>query len=144
MSKSEYIYTPTQEVVELENWKWIAYYNDGSVLQQFDPSDYTFHRFDEIDQNKLAVFEMVFTGDNELVVSSHAIHFLPKKMKLIHFYRHIVLNMRTPSETKIKVYCFGFERNIRGRVCKHLTYIFPDGKIITSIDSDFQVSTLFS
>jgi len=89
------------EDVELERWQWIAVYDDGLVLKQFDDRG-RFHQFKEIDQDRLSVFMMT----NGLRVFS-----IPwnKRYKLIHFYRVTVLRAGTPDEERLKLYCFGYQ-----------------------------------
>ncbi len=62
--------------------------------------------------------------------------FNPKAMKLIHFYRNIVLNVGTSEERKIKIYCFGFEKKFFGRTQKSLMAIMPTGELIATDDLD--------
>jgi hypothetical protein len=109
----------TPELIESEQWKWIAVYNDGTSLSQFDDTDKSFHQFKEIDQTKLASFMMVC--DNRPAVT---LLFLPG-MKLIHFYRNIHLDMGG-ADVYVKLYCFGYERN----GMKVITVIMPNNSVV--------------
>jgi len=105
----------TWEHVLEETWQWEAHYDDGTVLKQFDDTQkapeqygseaYVFHQVKEIDQTKLHVFKMV----NPQAQKEYTLIFNPQYMKLVHFYRHPTLNMLTPAEIKIKLYCFGYK-----------------------------------
>jgi len=48
-----------------ERYYWIARYNDGTSLNQIDPSG-TKHAYADIDRNKLSAFEM-WKGDQRLL-----------------------------------------------------------------------------
>lgn len=76
------------EPVEGEPWFWVAHYDDGSFLAQFDGATGRFHRFREIEASRLARFEL-------RAAFSPALRFeLPVRpgMRPIHFYRNVVLN----------------------------------------------------
>lgn len=119
------------ESVYKERWCWEAYYIDGSLLKQFDDSGF-FHQFREIDQSKLLSFKMV----NHESLPAFTLIFNPKTMKLIHFYRNIVLNVGTSEEKKIKIYCFGFEKKFFGRTQKSLMAIMPNDELIATDNLD--------
>ena len=86
--------------VEPVQWRWIAQYTDGSLLYQYDDNTNRFHQFKEIDQSKLGCFQMT---DGERVFT---LLFSPG-MKLIHFYRNIVLDFGG-DEQRLKLYVFGY------------------------------------
>jgi hypothetical protein len=113
--------------VTAEKWQWVAIYNDGTSLKQFDDAGF-FHQFKEIDQSKLFVFRMV-SGS-----FMYSLIFDPVIMKLIHFYQNTTLNMGTDIESKIKVYCFGYEMNIGGKTYKHISAIMPDNNLVMTGD----------
>jgi len=119
------------ENVIKERWCWEAHYIDGSLLKQFDDNG-IFHQFREIDQSKLLSFKMV-NHERENVFT---LVFNPKAMKLIHFYRNIVLNVGTNDEKKIKLYCFGFEKKFFGRTQKFLMAIMPSDELIVTDNLD--------
>lgn len=87
---TKYIHMPTGDEVQLEKWRWEAYYLDGTCIKQFDILSEElgeYHQFHEIDQNNLHVFKMV-DGNG----SSYALLFNPYKArvgaaKLVHKYR---------------------------------------------------------
>lgn len=119
------------ENVIKERWCWEAHYIDGTFLKQFDDNG-IFHQFREIDQSKLLSFKMV----NHESGNVFTLIFNPKIMKLIHFYRNIVLNVGTSEEKKIKLYCFGFEKKFFGRTQKSLMAIMPSGELIATDNLD--------
>lgn len=111
-----YKYPPTDEVVAREQWRWVAHYNDGTFLEQFGVSakGAIFHRFAEIDVDKLQRLELVHDTCRPVVV------FVPEGGKPIHFYRHRILNEeiidnvtkeKQNRQSKLKYYCVGFEVN---------------------------------
>lgn len=104
--------------VARETWGWIAVYNDGTELHQFDEKTKRFHQFKEIDQSRLNRFVMRAWHTNQLF----SVLFTPG-MKLIHFYRIAVLEVGTPNERRVKFYFFGFEKKVAGRVSKSLMFI---------------------
>lgn len=119
--------TKEWENVKPETWTWEAYYEDGTVLKQFDDEG-IFHQFQEIDQKKLAVFKMV----SPINPNSYTILFDEPGMKLIHFYRNTVLQFATPNQTKVKLYCFGYEK--KGQ--KVVMAITPNNELIVTHDID--------
>lgn len=105
-----------------ETWRWIAVYDDGSQLNQFEEgTPYgVFHQFKEIDQNRLVQFRMT---DGSRV---HLFNFDRATMKLIHFYRRIVLNAGTEIERRITLYCYGYQ----DQSDKHTWAIMPSGEVV--------------
>lgn len=123
--------TKQWEDVALEKWQWEAHYVDGTLLKQFDDNG-IFHQFREIDQLQLLSFKMV----NHESGNVSTLVFNPKTMKLVHFYRNIVLNVGTSDEKRIKIYCFGFEKKFFGRTQKSLMAIMPTGEIVATDNLD--------
>lgn len=115
-----------QEDVELQPWRWVATYNDGTELHQFDDKTKEFHQFQEIDQSKLVIFRMVSDDPNKY----YSMLFNPENMKLIHFYKQYGLNFGTPDFRKVMLYVFGYE-NENG---KHLMVITPHGELVITND----------
>ena len=114
-----------------EVWQWEAIYEDGSILKQFG-DDGIFHQFAEIDQNKLAMFKMVsseYPQTYELLMSDPS-------MKLIHFYRNMVLNAGTNEEDHIRLYCFGYEKKLGTITQKVIMAITPTNKLIITENPD--------
>lgn len=121
--------TNQTEVVQIERWRWVATYNDGSQLCQFDDYFGKFHQIKEIDQSKLVQFEMV----NDAGVR-HAVK-IKGNRRFIHFYRQVVLGYNTPAPVKVKLYCFGYQYNDwLGRSKKVINVILPDDRIVTVDD----------
>lgn len=114
------------ELVNREIWRWVAEYHDGTVLKQFDDETGLFHQFAEIDQENLKVFRMVH---DEL--PAHVLIFEPG-MKLIHFYRNVVLDVFGPSRRRLRWYISGYEKDGR----KVLTVITPF-EVVTTSDPNY-------
>lgn len=122
--------TKKWEEVQEETWQWQAEYDDGTVMKQFS-DDGLFHQFGEINQAKLAVFRMV----SSQFPHSYTLIFDSQSMKLIHFYRNTVLNLGTEAETRIKLYCFGYEKKSKkGPNQKVIMAITPTNELIVLED----------
>jgi len=117
-----------EELVEKEEWYWIVYYDDGTILKQFDDNGF-FHQFKEIDSQQSGVFKMVSDNHSEKYVIP-----FNKTIKLIHYYKVAKLHFGTPYYKEIKSYCFGFEKNVDGRNQKHILMIVPNNEIIICED----------
>lgn len=109
------------EEIQPEAWRWEVAYHGGDVLRQFDDNG-IFHRFGEIDQGRLFAIRMVH--------DSHSPHtvMVPEGAKLIHFYRNIIANASTPDEFRVRLYCFGYEKNGVTVIC----VIMPNGEIVVT------------
>jgi hypothetical protein len=104
MQNTTYIKPSTGDSVPLERWFFVAVYNDGSDLRQFDDRDGTYHSFPEIDQDRLKVFKMVESATlREVTVM------FPQGAKLLHIYRNIVLDHGTDNEQHYRWYAFGYD-----------------------------------
>ncbi len=112
-----------------EIWQWEAVYEDGSTLKQFG-DDGIFHQFSEIDQSRLAMFKMT----SPKYPHSYTLLFSDPNMKLIHFYRNIVLNSGTGDEKHIRLYCFGYEKKVNMRVQKVIMAITPTNDLLITED----------
>lgn len=132
------------EEVELERWRWEAYYLDGSVLKQFnklDEENGEFHQFKEIDQTKLNYFRMVSDDPGRVftVLFNAELH-KEGKMDLIHFYQKGMKVVETVNEKgeiivteyplSDKNYCFGYSLNGK----KTVNIITPSGDVILTDD----------
>lgn len=114
--------TGKKEIVQPERWRWVANYKDGTKLYQFDEETGIFHQFREIDQRKLASFQMVSDKNSEginLLIPQN-------KADLIHFYRNVRL---AGQKEWIKLYFFGWKIKNRGRSLQKLICIYPNDKI---------------
>src|SRR3989344_4017226 len=87
-------------LVSEEVWQWEAYFENGTVLKQFDDNG-LFHQFAEIDQGQLAVFKMV----SRHYPQTYTLLFSDPDMKLIHFYRNTILDAGTSAEHRTRLYC---------------------------------------
>lgn len=119
-----------KEESELERWGWLVGYNDGTNLKQFETveneQDGIYHQFNEIDQSKLDVFIMEKIGD----ASKRLILPIKPGMKLIHFYRNIVLNLGTDEEERFRLYCFGYIEKGITEDKKVILEIWPNDEIV--------------
>lgn len=102
-------------------FKWIAFYSDGSTLEQ-GPNQY-----ENIDRNKLAAFGI--EKDGQL----HYRLFLEEGQKLI--YRHkgrINVNMFNPEDQKIipGYFMIGYQENVNGKNRQCITYIDEETGLI--------------
>lgn len=118
------------EEVEKEAWQWEAQYTDGSILKQFADNG-IFHQFQDIDQKKLSVFKMVADGKQPYILL-----FEPERMKLIHFYKRLRLNIGTDQEQFVTIYCFGYETKIHDLTRKMNMMIMPGGELIVTEDTN--------
>ena len=118
------------EDVKEEVWQWVAHFSDGTKLKQF-AEDGLFHQFKEIDQTKLAIFKMVSEGKQD-----YTLLFDPLRMKLIHYYKKVRLNMGAEDEKFITAYCFGFETKTAGRTSKVNIMLMPSGETIVTENTD--------
>lgn len=114
-----------------EIWQWEATYEDGSSLKQFG-DDGVFHQFAEIDQGQLAMFKMISPEFPQI----YTLLFSDPSMKLIHFYRNLVLNAGASDEKHIRLYCFGYEKKVGTKVQKVIMAITPTNDLIVTEDPD--------
>lgn len=105
-----------------EVWCWEAHYLDGTVLKQYDDQG-QFHQFKEIDQDRLIAFKMV----SDHFDNSYTLKF-SKGMKLIHYYDNYILQAGSPYQSRIRVYCFGYEDGKE----KLVNMIFPNNELVTT------------
>lgn len=114
----ETFYFKDGTAVDKEKWCWEAIYVDNTILRQFEPADGSFHQIAEINQHKLAIFQMVNTDDNRKISIA-----VPPGTDLIHYYTRLCLNVKTNQEEKITLYIFGYKRSD----IRTLITITPDG-----------------
>jgi len=118
------------EAVAGEPWFWVARYGDGGALAQFDAEDGTFHRFAEIDLDRLAAFEVRRAVAGGQVFSVH----IAPGMRPVFFMRHQRLHVGTPAEERVKLFCFGFQETVGGRNVKAVLTVAPDGSVAMTND----------
>jgi hypothetical protein len=116
-------YSFGSELVPKERWSWIAEYEDGSTLQQFDDAAMMFHQVREIDQGKLAVFRMVCEGLPEVRI------FMEPGMRIVHHYVNTIMEHGTPREMRIRQYVAGFEKDTPNGTKAWLAIIGPDDSV---------------
>lgn len=119
------------EHINLERWVWVAIYNDGSYLMQFDNETNEFHQIKEIDFSKLDTFVMQHHTDQS---KRYEIHWKPH-FELIHFYRNY-RNDDMPQNEWVRTYNFGFKyKDKTGMVQKFILEIMPTD-IVAITDND--------
>ncbi len=111
---------------------WVAVYNDGTQLLQYDPAPTGFilHSFYEIDQKKLKQFVIVDALDNN---KRYGIDFDPETMELIWYWKNsMILGMNASQKEAIRIVdtCFGWKKNIEGKVVKSIATLHEDGQIV--------------
>lgn len=102
-------------------------------LKQFD-DDGNFHRFGEIEQERVDIFTMYKTDDEKMLkridmkVSEGA--------KIFHFYRNIGFDYQSRENyRKVQVYVFGWKKD---GACSY-NYILPDDRIVVA-DHDIDIT----
>lgn len=96
-------------------WKWIAYYSDGTTLEQVDGKSV----YPDIDRSKLAAFGI--ERDDIL----HYRLFLEEGQKLIYRHKGMVEIKPFTEEQKIipGYFMIGYQENIKGVNRQCITYI---------------------
>jgi len=115
----------------LERWGWGVVYKDKTELRQFG-DDGVFHQFAEIKQDELEMFVMMMTDGSE-----KRIDMAVTGKQIFHFYHNIVLNMLTPEQRKIRVYCFGWKDKETGATSYN--FILPDDRVVIA-DRDIDLT----
>jgi hypothetical protein len=118
------------ESVDGEPWFWVARYTDGSSLAQFEATDKTFHQFGEIDLARLSVFEVrrAVAGGQVFSVC------LAPGMRPVFFSRRAHLEVGTPRDRWVKLFCFGYQETVGGRNVKCVLTAYPDGSVAVAND----------
>lgn len=116
------------EVVEMEEWGWVAIYDDGSYLKQFDDATGIFHQFKEIAMQNLRTFVVQNLKNPEDMSKRVEIH-IEEGMTPIFFYRVTELDKFGPNASTSRVPHFGYKENINGVSVKTIMYVHPSGAI---------------
>ena len=117
-----------QEIAQPERWSWIAYYDTGEVIRQFDEHKMEYHYLDEIDQSKAKVFSMT-NGIKEIKLN------IPKGSQLVHFYDNIIQHPIGGKPTRHRLYCFGHESEDQ----RTIYTILPNDFIVETVPEKIQV-----
>jgi hypothetical protein len=122
--------------IPLEAWVWHVVFKDGTDLWQFDRVPGTdgkrwFHQFREIDQQNVAIFEMVNAENPELRFSID----VDEGMQIFHFYRRSRLEIGTPQETHVTFYVFGYKADGVGRY----HFILPNNRLVITSNKDIKL-----
>ena len=114
--------TNKKELVNIVRWKWVAYFQDGTKLEQYDNNG-IFHQFAEIKKYRSPVIYFQMISDKNLYGYKLAI---PKGADLIHFYRNKKLSIW---DTFKRYFIFGWKVIMGGKSIKKLIQINPDDSI---------------
>lgn len=131
-----YIHPSTNEAVAREPWRWVALYNDGTLLSQFEvgANGAIFHQSKEIDASKL--IELQFQHDTYATISIA----IPEGAKPVHLYRHKWITEEITDEHgehfnrewRIKIWVLGFD--LHGSYWR--VYVDEYGHIVFSSDRE--------
>jgi hypothetical protein len=136
-----YIYPANGEPVTREPWVWVAFFDDGTKLEQFELSSNgpIFHRSSEISEHSGRLTELHF----EHPTYSRINIVVPENADPVHFYRHRNVHEVFPDpdrpegsddmlsrEWKTKIWVLGF------RIGKQFWLAYADeyGTIVYSAD----------
>lgn len=120
-----------EEEVKEELWQWMAIYNDGRILKQFD-DDGIFHQIGDIDQENLTVFKMFSKSFTQV----YAVPFSPETMRLVHKYIQTKFMIGTDQEKSVVSYCFGYKTRNLPQNHQHLLIISPTNEAIICGDEN--------
>jgi hypothetical protein len=136
---THYFYQQGKEPIEIapERWRWEIYYEDDSVLKQFD-DDGAFHPFSDIDQTKpIHKVQMVNDDQSPIVI------YWKSGYKLIHFYTKNIMRVQagidieTQPLESFRIYVVGYQYGHE----KVMLAIMPDDGVIVIDDIErLQVS----
>lgn len=134
-----YIHPETNEPVAKEIWRWVASYNDGSQLEQFEIKDNkpVFHQSKEIDAARLVELQLVHDTYPAITFQ------VPQGATPVHFYRHKwVVEEWTDENTgehmnrewKTKIWCIGFRLTTKEGKQYWLAYVDEYNHMIITND----------
>ena len=111
----------------LEKYYWVAIYNDGTFLMQYEKRDnntYIQNSFYDIDQSKLDLFVIKSFKDDSKIFQ---LQFKPDIMKLIWYWdRNLLLNDNTMTTS----HCIGWQENHDNKQIKVILKIKEDGTVL--------------
>ncbi len=103
--------------------EWVAVYNDGSILRQFN-DDGTENRYGDIDRKRLSEFHLVARDEDRIVLA----YALEPGQRLIYRKRYSMSGIT--GEKNWVIYIVGWQQTINGKNIQNVSFIFPDGSII--------------
>lgn len=109
------------EPITEETWQWVALYNDGTVLKQFDYETGEYHYFADIDTDKIIKLGMI----NRSTMQNYETD-IPAGATPVHYYDNFIQQPLGGEQTQSRVYCFGYE--LDGET--NLQSILPDNSLI--------------
>jgi hypothetical protein len=122
--------TKEWEEVASELWGWIAEFDDGSQLKQYDQTGF-FHQLVEIDYKKLHVFKIVNQENGQVC----GFRFDPKRHRLIYKYSRVILKGAGLPEKRLKAFVLGYEDLPTKK--KTVLIAVPTGEIILTDTEDY-------
>lgn len=116
-------------------WTWRAHYRDGSTLDEFD-ADGRDHGFADVDQSRLAAFELLPAADG----LQRAVLLVTGDLRPIFFRRRTVtVSQSGESEEPVSIHVLGWQRTVAGQNVKSFTAYYPDGSVLVT-DDDREIS----
>lgn len=110
------------ELVVPERWQWVAEYDSGETIYQFNDKEETFTSITELDLDKVVRFGMV-SKDKKMIIEVN-----PKEMQIFHYYLNFGRLNNNHAEITDKIYVFGFKH--RGSSNAVYNFILPNDQII--------------
>lgn len=111
----------------LEKYYWVAIYNDGTFLMQYEKQDnntYVRNSFYDIKQDKLDLFIIKsFEDDKQLF----QLQFNPDIMKLIWYWDR---NLSLSDNTMTTTHCIGWQEKHSNKQIKVILKIKEDGTVL--------------
>lgn len=112
------------EMIDPERWGWGVLYRDDTELHQFD-SEGRFHRFSEIDQERVKLFCLYRLDD----MSKRIDMVIEDGMRFYHKYIGVHANYFPSFQDKVRVYSVGFT----SKEGHHSNFfVLPDDRIVIS------------
>jgi hypothetical protein len=136
---THYFYQDGKEPIEIapERWQWEIYYDDGSVLKQFDDEG-KYHPFSDINQAR-PINKVQMVTDNKAPI----VIYWKTGYKLIHFHTKNVMRVQVGVDIEMqplesfRIYVFGYQYGHE----KVMLAIMPDDGVIVIDDIErLQVS----
>ena len=99
--------------------QWVAYYEEGNWLRQYD-DDGTEHSYRDIDRNRVTSFAL-YDGP-------------PATRKILHLHllegQRLIYRRRVELPSNTVVYLVGWQKTINGENVQSIAYVFPEGEVI--------------
>ncbi len=111
-----------------DSHEWVAHYNDGDLLTEYERDSDEVHGFRDVDLDrlKLLTLEPKIDGRPHIGVLMNEQH---ADMRPIFFRRR---RERLANGSKETIHCIGWQRTVHGVNVKTYAWIFEDGSILLS------------